>query len=188
MFFWRLPLPGAAALAVAIALMVVIPVAIHCRSIARSALARGIWDTVVVVEIIGSPGVFRMLMEPAIAEQARRGTYVDLSPISTWVPAFFAIVVLVAARLLFPLRGDDARALRWRAAFVASAIVFAILNLMNWCRGLCARYGFPFAYLTWSDAMTTIRGGSHPGAIVANIVVLAGIASILSILYRRRRT
>jgi hypothetical protein len=138
-----------------------------------------------VVEIIGSPSVFVMLMEPALAEQARRGMYMHVSPLSTWVPAFFAIVVLVAARLLFPLHGNHAHALRWRAAFVASVIVFATLNLMNWCHpGLCARYGFPFAYLTWS---LNSAGGSHPGAIVANFVVLAGIASILSILYRRRR-
>jgi hypothetical protein len=84
----------------------------------------------------------------------------------------------------------------WRRAFVVITFVFAILNVVNQCSpGYCGRYGFPFAYRWWSDAVLIINGtnvgaGRDPTALWLNAATYLSSALIMALIYRvplRRR-
>jgi hypothetical protein len=146
----------------------------------------------VFASVVAAPLMFLMLIQPGLAELASRGVYIHPSRLASAIPAIFAVVLLVIACLLFPPRGSHTRTLKWRAAFIATVIVFTTMNVMNLCSpGWCGRYGFPFTYSWWSDAIMVMNGvtygsGSSAVAVAANISVLAIIATVLSLIYRRR--
>lgn len=102
-----------------------------------------------------------------------------------WSPMMFSVLVVLVAVALFP------RSARWRAAFAAVAFTDAALNLVNTCNpGWCGRWGFPFAYSWWSDAMIEFNGqnlssGTSSLAVVANVLVLLAVGYGMS-LYSKR--
>jgi len=192
MFVGRVPLYAAAGLAVAIALIVVLSVAIYLRGRAERTAVRAIWSAVMIAAVVAAPPMFVMLIEPALAERAARGLFIHPSPLAAAIPPVFAVVLLIVAHLLFPRRASHARTLKWRAVFIATVIIFTTLNVMNLGHpGWTGWFGFPFPYLLFSDAQISMNGekpwtGFGATGVAANVSVLAMIATVLSLLYRRR--
>jgi len=107
--------------------------------------------------------------------------------IVAWCPMMLSVLVVLIATALFP------QSAKWRAAFVATAFVDAVLNVVNTCApGWCGRYGFPFAYWWWSDAIVVFNGknltsGTSSLAVVGNVLVLLGCGIAMSRLAKRER-
>lgn len=183
MSVWRWPFFSAAALLDAIVLLAVIVFALARRRRARTDVVRGLWSAAAAVAVILSPLLFLALIEPELRSYQQHGTYIHPPLWLGWAPATFDVIVLGAAAMLFPRT-------KWRVAFVAIALLFAALNLANWCQpGWCGRYGFPFAYSWWSDAFVIVNGqnlsaGESSSALAANALVFAGVAAAMAVLFR----
>ena len=69
--------------------------------------------------------------------------------------------------------------------------MFTGLNVANWCSpGWCERFGFPFPYSWWSDAIIIMNGenltaGHSLIAFLVNISLFLVVVVVLAALYRR---
>jgi len=68
---------------------------------------------------------------------------------------------------------------------------FGALNVSNFCQpGWCGRYGFPFTYYEWSDAIMSINGVTpspfHAEALNANAVILVSGGVALAAWWRHQ--
>ena len=109
-----------------------------------------------------------------------------------WAPAILVSIVLVLLDRLFPSANAPRGAtLRYRAALLGTLIALGGLNITNWCSpGWCERYGFPFPYSWWSDAILIMDGrnwsaGFSALALLGNVAAAALAALVLSRAYRR---
>jgi hypothetical protein len=119
-----------------------------------------------------------------------------LAAINPRLPAFVWYVDLPLPFLLLPpvlasligwrlTRRSDLSATMTRAIAVwAWAGFFGAMNTANFCNpGWCGRYGFPFPYFTWSDAMIIWNGqppdNLHEVSLVLNILVFFAVTALI---------
>jgi hypothetical protein len=106
--------------------------------------------------------------------------YVDL-------PLPFLLLPSVLASLIgwwLTSRSDLSATMTRAIAVWAWAGFFGALNTANFCNpGWCGRYGFPFPYFTWSDAMITWNDkppdNLNEGSLVLNILVFFGVTALI---------
>lgn len=182
----HIPFVAADAIIVALAAFVIMAGLLLLRARAATYAIRGLTCGLVAIAFLLSPVAFHLLIEPRLAAAARQGMYIDPSPLLGWLPSLFAALLLTLTSLLFPTR-EGHRTATWRAAYAAVAFAFVLVNVTNSCRpGWCGRYGVPFVYYEWSDAVIM---GEHPQfnriGFLSNFVVFAAVSAGLSFLYRR---
>ena len=192
MYFWRFPLFAAAALFTTTVTLLAIIVSLWCRLASTNPLWRGLTLGLAVGSLLASPILCGSIVERAASSLRRYGWFIDPPRFLPLSPLVFVLVILAAAHLLFPTRTTPRDVLRWKIGFVTFVLAFAALNLANWCSpGWCERFGFPFPYSWWSDAILVINGvnvsaGHSTAAIFANVVVLILVSLAFSISYKRR--
>ena len=190
MYLWRLPFFAAIGIVTSVVTLLGSGLLLYLRSRLRGQVARGLCSAGAVGTILVSPVLFAKLVEPALMEAALHGTFIDAPPYAVYSP-LFVIAVLTGGWLLFPDRGNATATIRWRIAFTTLMIAFTVLNLANLCNpGWCARFGFPFPYLWWSDAVVEINGkswsaGTSIAAAAADVAVVVVGSLALSVAWRR---
>ncbi|HSP16762.1 MAG TPA: hypothetical protein VLV78_18590 [Thermoanaerobaculia bacterium] len=126
-----------------------------------------------------------------MAAARAHGQFIDQPMELGWYSGLLVFIVPLGWHFLFPKRADGAVTRWWRVGFATLIVGFTVLNITNWCSpGWCGRFGFPFAYSWWSDAIIVINGknlsaGASIVAAVANLIVLVLAALALSASYRR---
>jgi hypothetical protein len=192
MYVWRFPLFAAAALLTTTVTLFAILALLRWRLACTGRLSRGVVSGLAVASLLASPIFCISITEAGLASARRSGLFIDPPLLLVFYPFAFALVVLAATHLLFPIRATPFDALRWRVAFVAFVLVFAAFNFANWCSpGWCERFGFPFPYSWWSDAIFVINGvnvgaGHSTFAVLANVVVLIFVSVAFSVSYKHR--
>jgi hypothetical protein len=189
MYVWRLPLFSFAVLVSTALVACALATLLWLRTRSQNAGARGVLSSGAVVALLTTPFLVHALTRPSLATAARRGMYIDPPQFIYWLPAVLAACLIAAAVLLFPAR--PASTFRYRSSFVALLFLLALLNLTNFCApGWCERFGFPFPYTWWSDAIVMVDGrnltaGFSTIAILLNVAVAAGGFIALAMAYRR---
>jgi len=191
MYVWRLPLFSFAVLATTAIVAAALAILLWARGRTRNAAARGILSGAAVVAVLTAPFLVHVLTRDSLATAARHGVYIDPPQFIFWLPAALAVCLIVLAVLLFP--AGPSSTFRYRASFVALLFLLALLNSVNFCSpGWCERFGFPFAYTWWSDAIVMVDGrnltaGFTSIAILLNVTMAVGGFIALSIAYRQVR-
>jgi hypothetical protein len=191
MYIWRLPYLSFAVLVATAVVACVLATLLWLRGRMQNAAARGIVSSGAVVAVLAVPFLVDILARDSLAAAARHGMYIDPPQFIFWVPALFAVCLIALATFLFPARGTPGSTFRYRASFVALLLLFALLNCMNFCSpGWCERFGFPFPYSWWSDAILIMEGrnmsaGFSMIAILLDVAAAVGGAYALSLAYRQ---
>ena len=190
MYVWRIPLPLFGALLASISLAAVWIALTSLRRRVQSVFARGSLLSVGVGAAILSPFVVELITRDELQRMARLGVYVHYSPYIFLAPAVLVAILFLILHLAFP-RSDAGTSFHWKLKFWLAAFVFAVLNVANWCNpGWCERFGFPFPYSWWSDAIVIMNGenltaGRSFIALLANLSVFLLVVAVLSRSYRR---
>jgi hypothetical protein len=156
-------------------------------------VVRGVLLGIAVVAAILSPFVVHAITAHELGRMAKLGVYIHYSPYLYLSPAFVVTLLFGISRLLFPRRGATS-VFRWRLKFWVVAFAFTLLNIANWCSpGWCERFGFPFPYSWWSDAIIVMNGknltaGTSLVAFGANISVFFLVIAALGRAYHRSTT
>jgi len=193
MHVWRIPLPFFAALFASTSLAFVWIGVVGLRRRGKNDAFRGLLLAIAVVATILSPFLVQAITGHELEKMAKRGIYVHYSPYVYLAPAFVVALLFGISRLLFPRR-EPSSVFRWHLKFWLVAFAFAVLNVANWCSpGWCERFGFPFPYSWWSDAIIVMNGenltaGTSLIALVANISVFVFVVAALARSYRRSVT
>lgn len=190
MYVWRIPVPLFAGLVASTGLAcVLVGIASLLRHV-HIVVVRGVLFSVAVVAAILSPFLVHAITGSELQRMAELGVYIHYSSYLYLAPAFVVTVLFVIDRLLFPRRGTSP-VIRWRMKLWLAALAFTLLNVANWCSpGWCERFGFPFRYSWWSDAIIVMNGksitaGTSRIAFVANISVFLLVVAALGRAYRR---
>ena len=190
MHVWRLPLENFASLLAFCALISVWEFLAWYRRRAASDLARGLLLSAGIVAMLLSPLFVQAIVDPELSRLASRGAYIHYGS------AIYAGPAVASASLFFLSRqtirtGIPGMALA-RGVFWLTAVALATLNLANWCSpGWCARFGFPFPYSRWSDAILVMNGvnfseSTNTPALVADAaILLLGVTVFPRALIRR---
>jgi hypothetical protein len=149
----------------------------------------------IAVALLTSPAVVSAIIEwSAARDPGMLRRYIDPSVVTLWSASVIVPVLLVIAHRLFPCASAPAAVCAgYRVAFFSTAIVFALLNVTNWCRpGWCERFGFPLPYSWWSDAIMVMNGrnitaGASIAAFVVNLTALAAAFYAMARRYQRYR-
>jgi hypothetical protein len=189
-YVWRLPFVFVAILTTTIPLVIVVSVLLRVRTQIRNTIGRAVVTSSMVVSLAASPALVYAITEVELRPLVRAGVYVHHGAYVFLAPAVLTIVLVTASNLLFPRR-PSVSATKWRFGFWILCFAFGILNFANWCSpGWCERFGFPFSYHWWSDALLVINGenvtaGSSSAAIAGNLALLLIALAVLGHLYRR---
>lgn len=135
-----------------------------------------------VVALLAAPAAVHWLTRRSLAAWAEHGVWIDPPRYFFWVPTIAAVTILWLAWVLFPAVHRSRRVLRYRSAFVALLLGFALLNLANWCApGWCERFGFPLPY-EWSSDVVVIEDGENvtAGKSAAAAAVDLCVAGLMS--------
>ena len=181
MYVWRIPIVLGADLVVAATLLALSVSLLGVRRSLSKAAGKGVLSASIVLTFVLSPLVVDGLVQYR-QRQGLHATYIDPSPLSTLVPAIFVFVVLVTAYIVFRNIAFSGTG-RYRFIFYSSAVVFFGLNVINSCSpGWCERFGFPFAYSSWSDAVLSFNGNvpSPWSPVGAGFDLLAAGAAIFA--------
>ena len=132
-------------------------------------------------------GIAAFLATPYAMSVVARSWQSRPAPIVFWLPTVGVLVLLAAERLLFPRWPSDKLARRYRWALDGLALLLVALNVANWCQpGWCGRFGFPFSYEWWSDAIVMgVSAGFSATAAVGDAAVGLAAVSLLARSYRR---
>lgn len=193
MYVWRIPLPLFAAFIASTALALVWLVVFGVRRRARNVVHRGVLLGIAVASSILSPLLVHAIAGDELQEMAKLGVYTHYSTLLYLAPAFAVASLFALSRLVLPV-GGEGPALRWHLSFWAIAFAFALLNIANWCSpGWCHRFGFPFSYSWWSDAIIimnakNLTAGTSYIALGANIALFLFAVAGLRLAYRRSVT
>ena len=176
MYLWRFPIELAAILATTVLLLVAARQTLSLRQRASTPFARGVWDVILIVECAGSAWVAGALIRVANPTNGVGTVFIDPGPVVLVSPAIIAGTILFAARTLF--------AARWRVMFEVWALLFLALNLIDGGNlGWSSRFGFPFAYYGWSDAMVRFNGQDPSPwswfALAMNAITFAAVAAVI---------
>ena len=192
MYVWRIPLANFAALLAFCGVVIVWEISALLRHHTSSNLKRGLLVGVAVVAALISPFLVAVVLERELTMLASRGVYVRIGPVIYVGPAVAAGLLFAVSRLA--VRTGSPSAGLARAVFWVTAATVATLNLSNWCSpGWCERFGFPFPYSWWSDAIVIMNGvnltaGTSTLAVVADTAILLGAAIVMPrALHRRAR-
>ena len=178
MHVWRLPLVNFAALLALSAVVIVWEVLAWLRRHSESEIARGICVAAGAVAALASPLIVHAIVDPELRDLASRGVYVHYGLVSYLGPSAVAVILFALSRRAVP------HVTLARTVFWATALALATLNLANWCSpGWCTRFGVPFSYSWWSDAIIVMNGvnltaGSSLIAIIADFIILLGVAVV----------
>lgn len=195
MYVWRIPVLLFSPLITTALLLGVCAALLAWRHSVRSGHAKGILLALTIVALASSP----IAVTGFINGFAARGsgimrTYIHPATSTLWLPAVAAPAMLLLAHRLFPYDGMMPKVcVRYRLAFFSTALVFALLNVVNWCSpGWCERYGFPLPYWSWSDSIVIVNGENLTAdvsvvALVANVLLLALVGYAMFNTYERRR-
>jgi UDP-N-acetylmuramyl pentapeptide phosphotransferase/UDP-N-acetylglucosamine-1-phosphate transferase len=176
MHVWRLPLVNFASLLSFAAVVIVWEGVAWLRRHSTSDLARRCWLALGGVAALSSPFIVHLIVDPELRDLAAHDVYVHYGATFYLGPGFAAAVLFVLSRRAVPERSRRVR--EGRTAFWLTAAALATLNLANWCSpGWCQRFGFPFRYSWWSDAVVVMNGvnltaGTSSLAIIADVIVL----------------
>ena len=193
MYVWRFPVLLFASFAVTAALLPVCAALLAWRGTLTNRAARGVLLAVIAAMLAVSPGLVSGTIDALTAtSEPLMKSFIHPSPSVLWAPAILVSIVLVLLDRLFPSANAPRGAtLRYRAALLGTLIALGGLNITNWCSpGWCERYGFPFPYSWWSDAILIMDGrnwsaGFSALALLANVAAAALAALVLSRAYRR---
>ena len=191
MYIWRIPLPLFGALVASISLALVWIAVASLRRRAKSIVARAILLSAAVVATILSPLMVHLITADELERMVKLGVYIHYSPHIFLAPAFLVALLFGISQLAFP-RGGTNPVHSWHLKFWLIALVFTVLNVANWCSpGWCERFGFPFPYSWWSDAIIIMNGenltaGFSFMAVLANVSLFLLVVAVLSLSYRRR--
>lgn len=193
MYVWRLPLLSFAVLASTAITVYALGAMLVLRGRLRAPIVRGILSAAAVLAVLAAPFLVDVFTRWPLGEAARHGLFIDPPFLLFWSPAAAAIILVALAWLLFPSGASSAFTLRYRAYFAGSVLLFAVLNCANWCSpGWCERYGFPFRYSWWSDAIVIWNGrnltaGFSKIALLLNVATAVVASWALAVFYRRSR-
>lgn len=194
MYLWRVPLTAFIAWRTAALLVLAVMSLMRARRVRTAAVWRAVFAALSIVIILISPSAVAWMIVAAQRDPSIHRVFVDPSPIVLWSPSILVCLLIGVNELFFPRRVSPLQSDAWRSAYAAIVVSFAFLNVANWCSpGWCERFGFPFAYSWWSDAIIVMNGqnltaGSSMIAAVLNACVLIGIGAVLSLRYRRNVT
>jgi len=190
MYVWLIPLPLFGSLVAGTSLALVWIGVATLRRHVKAVVARGLLLSVAVVAAFLSPFVVDLITRDELQRMAKLGVYAHDSPYIFLAPAFLVAVLFAISQFAFP-RGRANTARHWNLGFWLIAFVFTVLNIANWCSpGWCERFGFPFPYSWWSDAIMIINGenltaGHSLIAFLTNILVFLFVVAALACSYRR---
>ena len=190
MILSRIPFFATVAILIGVVTLAVTSGLLSLRQRSASEVRRGLYAAGVVLSILLSPALFVAVVEPRVVAARQHGQFIDPPYVLSLYSASAVIVLLVTFRLLFPATTRASTRL-WRMLFAGVVFGFAAMNLANWCQpGWCGRFGFPFTYSWWSDAIVIVNGenwsaGWSTAALAGNGVVLLAIVAALAWYYRR---
>ena len=190
MYVWRIPLPFFGALVAGTSLALVWIGVASLRHHWQSVVARGLLLSVATIAAILSPLLVEVIIRDELERMAKLGFYIHYSTYIFLSPAFLVVLLFWISRLIFPRRGSES-SYRWHLKFWLTAFAFTVLNIANWCSpGWCERFGFPFPYSWWSDAIISMNGenlteGLSLLALTGNMMVFLFVVAVLSRSYRR---
>jgi hypothetical protein len=153
LYIWRIPLVFAAELVVVASLLAVTTTLLWARRSFRNPVSKAIASAAIFVAFALSPLAVDRLALYRHNQEGLHSIYIDPSPFDELTPAAFDAVVLVASFRVF--RGiPSSGSLRYRFSFYVAVVTLFALNVINSCSpGWCERFGFPFPYSSWSDAI-----------------------------------
>jgi hypothetical protein len=189
MHVWRLPLVNLAALIAFAVVVIAWEVLAWFRRHSSNDIGRGVIVAAGAIAALSAPFIVHAIVDPELRELASRGVYVHYGSPFYFGPTLLAAILFALSRGV--VSEDSLRVLRARIAFWATAGILATANLTNWCSpGLCERFGFPFPYSWWSDAIVVFNGvnlsaGTSVLAGSANVIVLVGAAIIAARAFAR---
>jgi hypothetical protein len=192
MYVWRFPVLSFAILVVTSGLVAVLLLLIELRARNPNSVIRGLLTSTSLLALLASPALVGTLTERELRLLAEHGVWRHYGPQVFAAPLVFAALLLVAAYALFPSREVESQPLKWRFYFLATCLGFSALNLINWCSpGWCERFGFPFPYSWWSDAVLIMNGrnitaGTSKLGLAMNIAILLVSVVLLARSFRRR--
>ena len=192
MLLGRLSLFAFSTLASMNVVLLAISGALALRRRSGNPVVRGVMSAIVVLAVLAGPAMMAALEEPYFRAEARRGHFIDPGPVHVWLPSIAAVLLLVFARILFPRRGDGRATAKYRLVLVALVLAFAFLNLANGCQpGWCGRFGVPFTYEWWSDAIVIENGinlsaGFSQTALALDIAIAVAAVAALAVHYHWR--
>jgi hypothetical protein len=188
-YVWRFPVLLFSTFAVTAALLAVSAALLAWRGGVTSRVGRGVLLALVAAMLLASPALVSGTIDALIDQgEGLRKNYVHPSAFVLWAPALLVPAILALLHRLFPPGGA---VLRYRAACMATLVALGALNITNWCNpGWCERYGFPFPYSWFSDAILIMNGrnwtaGFSALALLGNATAAALAAVALSRAYRR---
>lgn len=182
MHVWRLPLVNFAALLALVALVIAWEALAWLRRHSEGDIARGIGVAVGAIVAMSSPLIVRAIVDPELRDLASRGVYLHYGTMIYLGPSIAAAILFALSRRAIPQSAP--RVGLARTVFWVTAVALSTLNLANWCSpGWCQRFGFPFPYSWWSDAILVMNGvnltaGTSILAIVADFIILLGAAVV----------
>lgn len=180
MHVWRLPLLHFAALLALVTVVIAWETLSWFRRRSNSEVTRGFLVAAEVLAALSSPLIVHAIVDPELRDLASRGVYVHHGRAFYLGPGLAAAILFGLSRWAVPQRAP--RAGLARMVFWLTAVALITMNLANWCSpGWCERFGFPFSYSWWSDAILVMNGvnltaGTSILAIVANVLILLGVA------------
>ena len=191
MHVWRFPIIFFAWLSVTTVLTAALIALFEVRSRIQRPVIRGFLASAAVLALAASPFVVHLLTEKEFAFLVKHGVYKHYAWWAYLLPAVASVAIVVAGYSLFR-RSQVPSATKWRIAFVGACFGFAFLNLANWCSpGWCERFGFPFPYSWWSDAIIIMNGknlsaGASTLALAANFATFAFVVVVMVRTARRK--
>ena len=191
MYVWRFPVLSFALLTVTSVLAALLLMLIELRARNPNSVIRGLLTSTSLLALLASPVLVAAMTEKELRLLAEHGHWRHYGPQVFAAPLVFAALLLVAAYALFPSREVERQPLKWRIYFLATCLGFSALNLINWCSpGWCERFGFPFPYLWWSDAVVIMNGrnitaGTSKVGLAMNVAILVVSVVLLSRVFRR---
>ena len=192
MYFWRIPLPLFGAFVATVSLASVWIGVASLRTRVRSPLVRAVLVSIAATATLLSPLLALEIVRDELERMSKLGIYAHYSPHLFVAPAVLVSALFATSRLLFRARGAE-NIRWWRLGFWLIAFAFALLNIANWCSpGWCERFGFPFSYSWWSDAIIfmnaeNLTAGHSLVALAANIAVFCSAIAALAFSFRRSR-
>jgi hypothetical protein len=190
MYVWRFPLSLLAVNLVTGVLLVVVVAAMVVRRrmnvVVRATLLAG-----VIVSFIASPPMTDWLIVRLNPTQGIGRTYIDPGGVTLFVPAALVLFLVILSLALFRQYSSSAPATRWRIGFYLFGVATMLANSINLCSpGWCVRFGFPFAYYSWSDAVMVFNGEMpspwSPAAAALDVIAFAAGSVAMGLAYRRR--
>ena len=175
---------------VVVGLLIGVAVALEARRRLSNVVARAMLLSGVIVLLFLSPVTTDWLILRLNPTEGIGRIYVDPSGIVLFAPAAAVLFLVTISRTLFKEHSSSPKSTRWSVGFYSFTVAVILANSMNMCSpSWCGRFGFPFPYYSWSDAIIVFNGESSspwsPTAAILDVIVYVIGSAAIGVVYRR---